>query len=237
MSLAARVVNGLVRQCTDVLCRVDAPDLGHVPSRGPLIVVANHINFIEIPVLYTRLLPRPMTSLAKSETWDNPFLGRLFDLWQVIPLERDSADRAALSAALDYLDKGYILAVAPEGTRSGDGRLQRGNPGVTFLALHSNAPILPIVYYGSELLWSKLRRLRRTDFHIRVGQPFFLDLGNARPSRRTRSLMTDEIMYQMAALLPPQYRGAYATLEQATESHLRFPPGSRSNLLLTKDQY
>jgi 1-acyl-sn-glycerol-3-phosphate acyltransferase len=237
MSLAARVVNGLVRQCTDVLCRVDAPDLDRVPSRGPLIVVANHINFIEIPVLYTRLLPRPMTSLAKSETWDNPFLGWLFDLWRVIPLERDSADRAALSAALDYLDKGYILAVAPEGTRSGDGRLQRGNPGVTFLALHSNAPILPIVYYGSERLRDNLRRLRRTDFHIRVGQPFFLDTGGARPSRRTRGLMTDEIMYQMAALLPPHYRGAYATLEQATESHLRFPPDSSSNLLPTQGRY
>ena len=136
----------------------------------------------------------------------------------------------ALRQALKALEAGHILAVAPEGTRSGHGRLQRGRPGVVFLALRSGAPLLPMVYYGGELFWDNLPRLRRTDFHIVVGQPFYLDPGGVKVTRQVRQQMVDEIMYQMAALLPPAYRGVYSDLAAATEAYLRFPPGAASNL-------
>ena len=133
-------------------------------------------------------------------------------------------------AALDKLAAGYILGLAPEGTRSGDGRLQPGQPGVVLLALHSGAPVLPVVYYGGERLQHNLKRLRRTDFNIRVGRPFYLAAGGVRVTHAVRQQMTDEIMYQMAALLPPPYRGVYVDLGAATENFLRFPEGSGSNL-------
>ncbi len=229
-NLTHNVVTTTIKGLTHVLCRVNDAPLADIPQQGPLILVANHVNFLEAPVIYTRLQPRPVVGFAKAETWENPALGALFTLWGAIPLQRGEADTAALRQGLEVLKTGSILAVAPEGTRSGDGRLQRGHPGITFLALHSGAPILPVVYYGGERFWTNLPRLRRTDFHIVVGESFRLITHGKRVDRQTRQQMTDEIMYQMAALLPPPYRGFYANLDQATETYLQFPPGASSNL-------
>jgi len=228
--LTHRVVTFSIKRLTNILCRVHDAQLGRVPDRGPLILVINHVNFLEAPVIYTRMQPRPMTALAKAETWNNPALRLLADLWGAIPLNRGEADVLAFRQALAALDAGYILIVAPEGTRSGHGRLQRGHPGVALLALRSGAPLLPLVYHGGERFWRNLTSLRRTDFHIHVGQPFYLDPGGVKVTRQVRQHMADEIMYQSAALLPRAYRGAYADLAAATETYIRFPPDAESNL-------
>ena len=230
MTLTYRVVTSTIKALTRLLCRVDDVQLALVPDRGPLIIVANHINFLEVPLLYTHLQPRPVTGFAKAENWSNPALRPLFDLWGAIPLNRGEADMNALRQALAALEDGRILAVAPEGTRSGRGCLQRGHPGVVFLALRSGAPLLPMVYYGGEHFWRNFTHLRRTDFHIVVGQPFHLDAGGVKVNRQIRQQMVDEIMYQVAALLPPAYRGVYSDLATATETYLRFLPGAGSNL-------
>ena len=127
-------------------------------------------------------------------------------------------------------NQGKSVAIAPEGTRSKHGRLQKAHPGVVLLALRSGAPLLPMVYYGGERLKHNLSRLRRTDFQIAVGSPFYLDPDGARVTRHMRQQMTDEIMYQVAALLPPAYRGHYAAMSAASEAYLRFPATSESNL-------
>lgn len=230
MTLAYSMVNSTIKGLARLFCRVDDGQLAKVPERGPLILVGNHINFLEAPILYTHLQPRPLAGFAKAETWDNPALGMLADLWGAIPLHRGEVDMAALRQALKALEDGRILGVAPEGTRSGDGRLQRGNPGIVLLALRSGAPLLPLVTYGGELFWQNLARLRRTDFSIVVGQPFHLDAGAVKVTRQIRQQMTDEVMYQMAALLPTAYRGVYTDLADATEAYLRFPSGTESNL-------
>lgn len=213
-----------------MICRIDAAQLSRVPVEGPLILVMNHINFLDAPVLYTQLEPRPITGYAKVETWDNPILGYLFDLFGAIPIRRGTADIAALRAGIKALEEGQILVVAPEGTRSGHGRLQRSHAGIAFLAVRSGAPILPVVIYGGEKYRNNLKRFRRTDFHIIVGHPFYLQAGDVKVTSDVRNQMADELMWQLAALLPPEYRGVYANLDEATEKYLRFPPHSESNL-------
>ncbi len=230
MTLQRTIVDGTLRRVTRAICRVHDAELGRVPARGPLILVANHINFLEVPLMVSHLSPRPVTGFAKAETWDNPAMAWLFDLWAAIPLRRGEPDLVAMRRALQVLGAGHILAVAPEGTRSGSGRLGRGHPGVVMLAQRSGAPLLPLGYYGGENIRQNLSRLRRTDFHIVVGNPFFVEFPAGRLDRRLRQEITDEIMYQLAALLPPPYRGDYTDLALATEENLRFPPGSSSNL-------
>ncbi len=225
MSLTHRLVTWLIKRLVRILCRVHDRELARVPKQGPLILVSNHINFIEVPVMYTHLHPRPMTAFAKTETWDSPLLGGLADLWGAIPLQRGEADTTALRAGLKALDENLILCMAPEGTRSGDGRLQRGHPGVALMALRSNAPVLPVVFYGGERLRANLRRLRRTDFHIAVGRSFYLSPNGTKVTREVRQQMADEIMGQMAALLPPAYRGAYSDPAAITTTYLRFVDG------------
>jgi 1-acyl-sn-glycerol-3-phosphate acyltransferase len=230
MTLARKVISFVVKRITFIICRIDAAQLSKIPAQGPLILAMNHINFMDVPVFYTQLEPRLITGFAKAESWDDPLLGWLFRLYGGIPIRRGSADLTALRAGLKALKAGQILAVAPEGTRSGDGRLQRGNAGVVFVALRSGAPLLPVVYYGAENYLSNLKRLRRTDFHIVVGQPFYLQTEGIKVTSDVRRQLVDEIMWQMAALLPPYYRGEYANLSAATETYLRFPPNSESNL-------
>lgn len=221
MTSLDRLINAVVGLFVRALCRVDDEQIASIPMQGPLILVANHVNFLEIPVLHSRLLPREVVGLAKAESWDNRLLGWLFDRWGAIPIRRGEADIVALRRALAVLDEGGILAVAPEGTRSRHGRLQRGHPGVVTLAAKSGAPVLPVVFYGGEQLGVNLRRLRRTRFHILVGKPFCVTTDAARPSREIRQRIADEIMARMAALLPPAYRGAYADVEPAASEYLR----------------
>jgi 1-acyl-sn-glycerol-3-phosphate acyltransferase len=209
-----------LRGLTRLLCRIDDKSLQQVPQQGPLIIVCNHINALEVPVVFPRLHPRPVTGFAKSETWDNPILGPLFNIWDVIPIRRGQPDITALRQGLKVLEDGKILAITPEGTRSGDGRLQQGHPGVVMLALHSGAPILPLVYYGNEAFNRNLRRLRRTDFRIRVGKLFHIETPK-KVTTEMRRQITDEIMYQIALLLPPQYRGVYSDLNAASSEYLR----------------
>jgi len=230
MTLTKRVVDSTISGLLRLLCRVYKDQLEKVPTRGPLILLTNHINFLEIPVLHTHLRPRPVTGFAKAESWDNFIIGFLFNLWGAIPIRRGEADMRALRQGLAALKEGYILAIAPEGTRSGHGRLQRGHPGVAMMALQSGAPLLPLVFYGGEKLKRNLSRLRRTPFHIVVGQPFHLHTDGVSVRREIRRQMTDEVMYQLAALLPPAYRGHYANLDEATERFLRFSSPSLSNL-------
>jgi 1-acyl-sn-glycerol-3-phosphate acyltransferase len=230
MTLKTDFVNYTLRFLTGVACRVDGSQLVKIPNRGPLILAGNHVNFLEVPLLLTRIYPRPVTGLAKVETWKNPFFRFLFNTWGGIPIRRGEADLEAFQKAQAVLKSGFLLAMAPEGTRSYSGKLQKGYPGIVLLALRSEAPILPVVHYGGENFWQNFRRLRRTDFNIRVGNPFHIDTQGQSLSREVRQQITDEIMYQMAALLPPYYRGLYSDLSKASEEYLSFDPGVESNL-------
>jgi len=210
-----KIVSFIVRIGTQILCRIDAPDLHKVPARGPLIVYSNHTGQIEVAVLFGQLQPRPITGWAKIESWDNAFLGWLFTLWGLIPVKRGEADKAALRGALDAIQKGYIFGVAPEGTRNISGRLKRAHPGIVVLAILSGAPLLPVAHWGGEKFLKNLARLKRTDFHIRVGEPFRLKLEGVKVTREVREQILETIMLRLAELLPPEYRGEY---ENVTDS-------------------
>lgn len=220
MTLTHTLVTGAIKGLLHVLCRVDAAQMARIPATGPLILVANHVSSLEVPIFYTHLQPRPATALAKAETWEHPFFGPLATLWDAIPLHRGEADAEAFRLALEALAQGRILAVAPEGTRS-HGELQRGLPGVVLLALRSKAPLMPMVSYGHEGFRDNLRKLRRTDFHVVVGQPFELDPGPGRVNGDTRQAIVDEIMVRLALLLPPEYRGVYAGSVDQAPVHTR----------------
>lgn len=225
-----RFVNWTLTRLTHVLCQIDESQLYKIPAKGPLIIVVNHVNFLDAPVFYLHILPRPLTALVKTETWDSPFLGPLFTMWKAIPIRRGEADLAAFYAAQQALTDGKIMVISPEGTRSGHGRLLKGLPGVVLLAARTGAPIMPVVYYGHENYQKDLKRLRRANFNIVVGNPFKLNLKGIALSRDVREQVTEEIMFQLASLLPEEYRGEYSNLHQASEEYLVFDVGMDSNL-------
>lgn len=213
-------LGAVTRLGLEVMCRVDKADLRKVPRTGPLIAYSNHTGSVEVPLLFTELLPRPVTGIAKVETWDGWFLHFVFNQWNIIPIHRGEADMAAMRKSLDALEKGYILGIAPEGTRNRTGAMIKAQPGVVTLALHSKAPLIPVVNWGGENFLKNLKRFRRTDFFIRVGQPFRVDTRGQRLNGELRQKIADEMMYKLAALLPEKYRGVYADLENASEQYL-----------------
>jgi 1-acyl-sn-glycerol-3-phosphate acyltransferase len=231
MNLTEDLLNPLIRIGTGIICKVDKRDLAKVPMQGPLIMAANHIGSLEVPIMYTNLVPRKMRGFAKIESWDVPFVRYMFTAWEAIPVRRGEADTQAIRAGLAALKNNEILVIAPEGTRSGHGRLQRAHPGIVVFALRSGAPILPVAYHGTEHIKENIRKLKRTPFTIRVGNPFYLRSDSRKVSSEIRQEMADEIMYQISAMLPPDNRGVYADLENATENYLDFPADSRSNLV------
>jgi len=207
----------------EIMCRIDAKELQKVPQTGPLITVTNHTGMVEAPILYTQMAPREkVTAIAKVETWDNWFLNWVFTLWEIIPIRRGEADMVAMRKSLEMLEKGYILGISPEGTRSREGKLLRARGGVVMLGLKSQAPLLVIAHWGGENFGKNVKKFKRTDFQIRVGSIFYLDAHGERVTKEIRQQMADEMMYQLAKLLPESYRGEYADLENATEKYLRF---------------
>jgi 1-acyl-sn-glycerol-3-phosphate acyltransferase len=221
MSLSQRFIGAILKGITIALFRVDDAQLAKVPPRGPLILVTNHVHTPEIPTLFLRLTPRPVTGMLLASRWDNPLFRWMLNSFHILPLKRGEADLAGLRRGLEMLEQGYIIIIDPEGTRSHTGILQQGRAGAVLMALRSGAPLIPVVHYGSENYKHNLRRLRRTDFHFAVGRIFRIKPQTAAELHTNREAIVAEVMAQMAALLPPQYRGAYAGVEPS-EQYLAF---------------
>lgn len=224
---ARRLLNPVLRVLFKILLKIEIVGLENVPPQGTLIFMINHMSFLD-PVLLVGLMPRQVTPFAKIETLSYPALGFLIRLYGVVPVRRGEVDRRALQQAIETLATGEALLVAPEGTRSHDGRLQPARDGIAYIALRTGATIIPVAITGQEMFPGSLMRLRRTKIRIRIGKPFRFVPGKV--SRDELRAMTREAMYQLASLLPPERRGVYSDLDSATEEYLVFPSGSSSNL-------
>jgi len=206
----------------EVLCKIEKEGWETITHQGPLIAYANHTGMLEAPLIFTQLQPRKVTGLAKIETWENKFLAWVFDLWGLIPIRRGEADMEALRRCISALEDGYFLGMSPEGTRSKSGALLRAHGGISLLALKSGAPLQPVGQWGSQGFGENVKKFKRTHVNIKVGRAFYLDSKGQRVTKEIRQQMADEMMYQLAKLLPEELRGEYSDLENATETSLRF---------------
>jgi 1-acyl-sn-glycerol-3-phosphate acyltransferase len=221
MTLAGRFITFIIRLLLKILCKVEGVKLESVPRQGPLLLVFNHINFLEIPLIYTLLLPRNICGIAKKETWNNWFLRILAKAWGAIPIDRETPSISTFRKAGKALKEKKILCIAPEGTRSGTGVLAKGHQGVVFLALQNRIPILIVAHYGVEKFWHNIKRLKRTRITFVVGKPFML-VSETKITKNVHQEMTDQVMTRIAFMLPERYRGAYANLEIISDKYVQY---------------
>jgi 1-acyl-sn-glycerol-3-phosphate acyltransferase len=120
----------------------------NVPTTGPVVVAANHIGFMDGPLMAI-VSPRPVHLLAKHEMYHGA-LGRFLSASGQIPVERRGADPAAVRSALRVLRDGGAVGVFPEGTR-GAGDVERVKPGAAYHAMATGATIVPLVFLGTRL--------------------------------------------------------------------------------------
>lgn len=224
MTLAAAIINPPIKAILSTFLDIDDREVVRVPMQGPLIIACNHINSLDAPVGFSHLHPRPLTAFVKVETWDNLFMKFLFTAWEGIPIKRGEVDFEAFRAAEEALKNRKIVLVAPEGTRSYHGRLNKGYPGIALLAIRSGAPILPVVFYGNEDFKSKFRLARRVNMTIKVGDPFTIDTHGKTLTRDVRDQLTNEIMYEIARVLPEKNRGIYHEINNSKQEFLCFDP-------------
>ncbi|WP_254878414.1 1-acyl-sn-glycerol-3-phosphate acyltransferase [Streptomyces sp. NA04227] len=191
--LGVPVVHGLYRPRT----------LGawKVPATGPLIFAVNHSNFADGPLLMGSS-PRPVHFLIKKEMFRGPMGAFLNGLGQ-LSIDRESADRAAVTRALKVLDGGGVLGIFPEGTR-GEGDFASLRSGLAYFAVRSGAPVVPVAVLGSAGARSRLipgLPPLRTRIDLVFGEPFEAGDHSGRRTRRAMDEATVRIQKRLAAHL------------------------------------
>jgi 1-acyl-sn-glycerol-3-phosphate acyltransferase len=206
----ARFLINLIVLLTMRVRRINPENLPQ--DNAGLIIVANHLGRLDVPLVY-HFLKRDDIILLVAEKYQAWALARWFvKQLDAIYIDRFNADFGALRKALIRLRKGGVMVLSPEGTRSKSGVLLEGRPGASYLAAKAGVPILPVAVTGTEdrLAKKNLTRLRRLQVTIRVGKPFSLPPIKGKEHDVLLQAYTDEIMCQIAALLPAEYRGFYA---------------------------
>ena len=180
----------------------------NVPAQGPVIIVSNHLNLIDPPLL-SASIPRRIVFMAKEELFHSLLLGPLARGWRAFPVRRGGLDREALRQAEQVLGEGLALGMFPEGVRSATAQLQSAYAGASLVALGSGAPVLPVGITGTEKIKSLFALLRRPEVRVNIGEPLHLPPVEGQLSRAQLASATDFIMARIAELLPQSYRGVY----------------------------
>ena len=208
-----RVVRGVIGFLIRLLARVEIVGMETLPSQGPYLLVTNHLHWLDPPLLLAVIPHRSYVFAA--EKWETHwFLGPLMHSMDAIFVQRGEVDRKALRQALAILKGGGVLGLAPEGTRSKTGGLQRGRSGAAYLAFRTGVPLVPVVTWGQKGVFPTLRQLRRARVHVIFGKPFEPPPVEGKASAAEAHAFSEEIMYRLAAMLPPEYRGVYADVDE-----------------------
>lgn len=209
-----RFARFIIRLVMRLIASIQVQGLDKIDLNQSCIIASNHLGRLDAALVYV-FIDRQDLLLLVAEKYKNSRIWRFFvRSLNLLFVDRFNADLTALRACLNFLNKGGVVFLAPEGTRSPTASLQAGRAGTGFLAWKAGVPVIPVGVSGSEdrVVFPNLRRLRRSKITVRVGAPIPPPVIDARGAEREAALdqYTTEVMCQIAALLPPSYRGVYA---------------------------
>lgn len=180
-----------------------------VPMTGRAILASNHASALD-PPLVAAGLDRQIVCLARETLFRFPPLGWLLRSWGVVPLDRDGGSAAGLRVILDRLHDGNAIVLFPEGTRSLDGQLQPARAGIGFIAIKSDAPVVPVRVFGTFEACGKgvhLPRPRRV--MVKYGKPLGFERLRAEATTASKARLkeiyqevADEILCAISRLEP-----------------------------------
>ena len=192
-----------------LIARLRTEGVANVPRTGPVILAVNHIHWTDIPLVALHV-PRITHYMAKIELFGKPVLGGYIRKMGAFPVRRGEGDREAIRTAERLLAEGEMVAIFPEGHRSDYGPLIPAHPGAGYIALRAGVPIVPVAISGTRQIFKGFHYGPfRPKVTIRYGKPFTLGAGG-RVTKEALGPATDDIMRRIAAMLPPEQRGAYA---------------------------
>lgn len=190
----------------------------NVPARGPYLVTINHVSLYEAPVMLA-FWPQFLEVIGAAEIWNKPYQNILARAYYALPVHRGQYDRQVLEKALTVLESGKPLLIAPEGGRSHTPGLRRAHPGVAYLAERAAQrrgapiPILPVGIVGTtEDYAARAFSFKRPPLEMHIGAPIYFEPLDRSDGQKRSDLLqanADQVMFAIAALLPPEYRGVY----------------------------
>ena len=207
------VAKTVIRLVFQAAGRVRVTGLQNIPRGKPYVAAINHISIYDPPLLLS-LWPETLEAVGAVDVFDKPFQGDLLRIYGVIPVHRGQYDRELIDTMFAILRAGYPLMIAPEGGRSHGSGLRQAKPGVGYILAEAAVPVLPIGIVGTtDDLMKKALHFQRPSVEVRIGRPFSLPpIEGTGPARRAaRQRDADLVMQHIAGLLPPEYRGVYAT--------------------------
>ena len=182
--------------------------LEHVPKSRPVIFMANHQSYVDVPALFS--LPFQFRWVADEDLFRIPVFGWAMGLAGYIPVRRGQARSGveALARAKGYLEKGISIFLFPEGTRSHTGVLGSFQTGGFRIAFQTHAPVVPVVVLGTRQLLPRGSWVFR--WRIRVKIHVLPPILPPQDRRQLRSFM-DKVRQQMGA----HYRDLLTAYSQA----------------------
>lgn len=194
-----------------LLLAADVQGFEKLPASGPVIVYYNHVHFLDPFALSTRFWRRRyFVPVAKAELERTFFVGQALRANGTVFINRGEADLAALRGMLAVLKAGYVLVIAPEGTRSRTNQLIPAEKGLGLLVYKTNPVLMPVGMWGTTSFPSAYKRLRRPLIHYRFGSPYRFNIPPEMTRKQAEEVITDYAMRRLARCLPETMRGVYA---------------------------
>lgn len=195
----------VVASVLTILYRFRVIGRDRIPLRGPVLLVCNHVSFLDPMVVGSAMKDRQFSPMARDSLFRFKPFGWLLRSYGCIPIRREGGDAAAMRAALAELDAGRCVVVFPEGTRSPDGSMQPFRRGVLLLLKRAQATVLPMGVAGTFEAWPKGRSLPRPVGHV------VLSVGEPIPSETLLALPADEALGRLERDVADQVARAAAS--------------------------
>ena len=192
------------------LMDIEIQGLENIPLTGGCILATNHLSRLDTPLLFMAIERDNLSALVTDKYRYNPLFALFINTTNSIWINREIADHKAIRAGLDHIKNGGLLGIAPEGTRSRNGKLLQAKSGIALIAEKAGVPIIPVGIRGTEDTMSKLFYFRRPKIHAFFGKSFMLDPIDRNNRDFSMLKNTDEIMCRIASLLPDKYHGYYS---------------------------
>ena len=169
----------------------------NVPRTGGVLIAGNHASNLD-PVLGWAGLRgyRHIWGIGKIELFNNKIMAYAIHSMGAIPINRSVVDRSVFKRTLELLAQGEAVGIFPEGTRTHDGLLNPGQPGVGLMVQKSGVPVVPTAIVGTfEMLPRGAKKLRHVPLTMAFGKPIVF------PPETSRAAIADAIMIAIAELL------------------------------------
>jgi 1-acyl-sn-glycerol-3-phosphate acyltransferase len=153
-SLTWKSLQIIARVGTTLLFDLKTYGRENVPATGGVLLVANHQSYLD-PVLVAVHLRRPVSFLAKSELFENPYFGWFIRTLRAFPVRQGEGDIGAVKEVIRRLKEGHVLNIYPEGSRTETGEMAPLEKGVALVIRRARVPVVPVAIEGSFAAWPK----------------------------------------------------------------------------------